>query len=149
MKKAQGASRDPLTTSKIMAAVRSKDTKAELVLRSALHRAGLRFRLHAADVMGRPDIVIRSRRLAVFMDGDFWHGNAWRLRGLGCLEDLFPNNTEFWSAKIRKNMQRDQEVTDRLRADGWTVIRIWESEVLDDPETAAERVLSALRRSTT
>lgn len=128
----------------MMAAVRSKNSKAELALRRALHRAGLRFRLHGADVEGRPDIVIRSRRLAVFVDGDMWHGNAWRLRGLGCLEDMFPTNTEFWATKIRRNMERDREVTGRLTAAGWTVVRIWESDVLADPDVAAGRVLTAL-----
>src|ERR1700747_3217921 len=94
--------RDPVITSRMMAAVRNKNTKAELALRRALHRRGLRYRLHPSDVFGRPDIVIRSRGLAVFVDGDMWHGNAWRVRGLSSLEDLFPNNTEFWTKKIRR-----------------------------------------------
>ena len=130
-----------------MAAVRGKDTKAELALRRALHRRGLRFRLHAGDVPGRPDIVIRSRRLAVFADGDMWHGNAWRLRGLDRLEDMFPNNTEFWTKKIRRNMERDREVTAQLAGEGWTVVRLWESDILADPDAAATKVLDALKRS--
>lgn len=130
-----------------MAAVKGKDTKAELELRRALHRRGLRYRLHPSDVPGRPDIVIRSRRLAVFADGDMWHGNAWRLRGLSRLEDMFPNNTEFWTKKIRRNMERDREVTARLRGEGWTVVRIWESEILADPGAAAQKVLDALEES--
>lgn len=131
----------------MMAAVKGKDTKAELELRRALHRRGLRYRLHPSDVPGRPDIVIRSRRLAVFADGDMWHGNAWRLRGLSRLEDMFPNNTEFWTKKIRRNMERDREVTARLRGEGWTVVRIWESEILADPGAAAQKVLDALEES--
>jgi DNA mismatch endonuclease (patch repair protein) len=139
--------RDPAITSRMMAAVRGKDTKAEMALRRALHRRGLRFRLHAKDVPGRPDIVIRSRRLAVFADGDMWHGNAWRLRGLDRLEDMFPNNTEFWTKKIRRNMERDREVTAQLAERGWTVVRLWESDILADPEAAATKVLDALRKS--
>lgn len=131
----------------MMAAVRGKDTKAELALRRALHRRGLRYRLHASDVPGRPDIVIRSRRLAVFADGDMWHGNAWRLRGLSRLEDMFPTNTEFWTKKIRRNMERDREVTARLTGEGWIVVRIWESEILADPDAAAQEVLDALVKS--
>ena len=131
----------------MMAAVRGKDTKAELALRRALHRRGLRYRLHPSDVPGRPDIVIRSRRLAVFADGDMWHGNAWRLRGLSRLEDMFPTNTEFWTKKIRRNMERDREVTARLTKEGWTVVRIWESEILADPDAAARKVLDALAKS--
>lgn len=130
-----------------MAAVRDKDTKAEMVLRRALHRRGLRFRLHPPDVFGRPDIVIRSRRLAVFADGDMWHGNGWRLRGLSSLEDMFPNNTEFWTKKIRRNMERDREVTVRLTEEGWTVVRVWESDILADPDAAAKKVLDALGKS--
>jgi len=131
----------------MMAAVRVKDTKAEMALRRALHRRGLRFRLHASDVFGRPDIVIRSRRLAVFADGDMWHGNAWRLRGLNRLEDMFPNNTEFWTKKIRRNMERDREVTARLTEEGWTVVRVWESDILADPDAAAEKIVDALEKS--
>ena len=128
----------------MMSAVRSKDSKAELALRKALHGKGMRFRLHASDVPGKPDIVIRSKRLAVFADGDMWHGNAWRLRGLRRVEDMFPNNTEFWVEKIRRNMERDCEVTHQLEEEGWTVVRIWESEILADPDAAAEKVFSAL-----
>ncbi len=131
----------------MMAAVRGKDTKAEMALRRALHRRGLRFRLHASDVTGRPDLVIRSRRLAVFADGDMWHGNAWRLRGLDRLEDMFPNNTEFWTKKIRRNIERDREVTARLAEEGWTVVRLWESDILADPDAAASKVLDALKQS--
>ncbi len=120
-----------------MAAVHSKDGKAELALRRALHRRGLRFRLHARDIEGRPDIVLRSKRLAVF--GDMWHGNAWKLRGLERLEDMFPTNTEFWTAKITRNVERDRQVTNRLAEQGWTVVRIWESDILADPDAAAQR----------
>lgn len=135
--------RDPAVTSRMMSRVRNKDSRAELVLRSELHRRGLRFRLHARDVLGRPDVVNRSRRLAIFVDGDFWHGNAWRLRGLARLEDQFPTRTEWWVRKISRTMDRDRAVTAALQADGWTVVRIWESDVLADPSTAATRVLEA------
>lgn len=141
---ARNTRRNPEVTSRMMAAVRNKDTKAELILRRALHRRGVRYRLHPAGVFGRPDIAIRSRRLAVFADGDMWHGNAWRLRGLSQLEDMFPNNTEFWVKKIRRNMERDKEVTARLTEEGWTVVRLWESEIMRDPDAAAEKVVEAL-----
>ncbi|SRR6266540_240942 len=139
------ARRDPAVTSRMMAAVRNKDSKAELALRRELHARGVRFRLHARDVPGRPDLVIRKYRLAVFVDGDFWHGNAWRLRGLTRFEDQFPTNRDFWVKKIRRNMERDQEVTAALVAEGWTVVRLWESEVLAGPSAAADRVERAMR----
>lgn len=132
----------------MMAAVRNKDSKAELALRRALHARGVRYRLHAKDVPGRPDIVFRSRRIAVFVDGDYWHGNAWRLRGLPSLEEMFPTNRDFWVAKIERNMARDREVNQELAARGWTVVRIWESDVLANPDEAAGRVVEAMIEST-
>jgi DNA mismatch endonuclease, patch repair protein len=131
-----------------MAAVRSKHSKAELALRRELHARGLRYRLHAQDVTGHPDIVIRSKRLAVFVDGDMWHGNEHRRRGLSSLADLFPTRTEWWVEKIERNMRRDEEVNERLASAGWTVIRIWESEVLKDPRKAADCVMDGLRQIT-
>jgi DNA mismatch endonuclease, patch repair protein len=133
----------------MMARVRGKDSRAELALRRALHRLGFRYRLHARDVPGRPDLVVRRRRLAVFVDGDLWHGNPdeVRRRGRDCLAELFPTRSEWWVAKIQRNVQRDREVTTALRADGWTVVRLWESDILADPELAAARVLAAAGRS--
>src|SRR6266849_1377373 len=117
---------DKSATARIMASVRGKDSGAEIALRRALHRFGVRYRLHAADVTGRPDLVIRKYRLAVFVDGDFWHGNSWRLRGYESLQDQFASNRAFWVNKIGKNIERDKSVNARLRGGGWTVIRLWE-----------------------
>ncbi len=142
-KAGRGTPRDPAVTSRIMARVRSKDSKAELALRRALHARGFRYRLHGKNVLGRPDIVNRSRRLAIFVDGDMWHGNEHHRRGLASLAELFPSRTEWWVAKIEANMRRDREVTTTLREQGWTVIRLWESDVLADPTAAAQRVLDA------
>ncbi len=128
-----------------MAAVKPKDSRAELTLRRELHARGLRYRLHAKDVLGCPDIVVRKRGLAVFVDGDFWHGNAHNRRGLPNLEDLFPSNTEFWVAKILRTVERDRQVTEELRAAGWRVIRLWEEDVLSAPTKAADTVEYALR----
>ena len=132
----------------MMARVRHKDSKAELALRRALHAAGVRYRLHAPDVLGRPDLVIRSRRLAVFVDGDLWHGNPEevRRRGRSSLAELFPTRTEWWVAKINRTMERDRQVTETLRAEGWTVVRLWEHDVLRDPAGCADVVLRAMGR---
>lgn len=140
--------RDPAVTSRMMARVRHKDSRAELALRRALHAAGLRYRLHAPDVPGRPDLVIRSRRLAVFVDGDLWHGNPdeVRRRGRSSLAELFPTRTGWWVAKIERTVARDREVTATLCARGWTVVRLWEHDVLRDPGRCAERVLAAAGR---
>jgi DNA mismatch endonuclease, patch repair protein len=137
--------RDPKVTSRMMAAVKAKDSAAELALRRELHQRGRRFQLHARDLAGRPDIVFRRGRVAVFVDGDFWHGNAWRLRGLPNLQAQFPNRTEWWTTKIRRNMERDAEVSAALEGEGWRVVRAWESEVLADASAVADRVDDALR----
>lgn len=141
------APRDPQVTSRIMRSVRSKDTKPELALRRAVHARGGRFRLHAADVPGHPDMVVRSRKVAVFIDGDLWHGNPdeWRRRGRAGLADLFPNRTAWWVEKIERNMQRDREVDRQLGERGWRVLRIWASDVMADPDAAARVVMTALR----
>ena len=143
-----GASRrDPAVTSKIMAAVRSRDTGPEIALRRALHARGVRYRLHAADVPGRPDIVVRTRKVAVFVDGDLWHGNPdeWRRRGKQDLASMFPTRTAWWVAKIQRNIDRDRAVDEQLKSRGWRVLRLWASAVLADPEAAADVVAAAFR----
>jgi len=136
--------RDPETTSRIMASVRSRDTAPELALRRALHKRGIRYRVGTTDVLGHPDLTIKKYRLAVFIDGDMWHGHEHVRRGLPDMESLFPSRTEFWCEKIRRNMARDREVNEGLRTAGWTVVRIWASDVEANPEAAAESVMRAL-----
>lgn len=140
--------RDPAITSRMMAQVRGRDSRAELALRRALHAKGMRYRLHAKDVLGRPDIAVRSRKIAIFVDGDLWHGNPEeaRRRGRSSLAELFPSRTEWWVSKIERNRARDQHVTTRLKADGWTVIRVWEHDILADPEVAAQSVIEHLTK---
>jgi DNA mismatch endonuclease (patch repair protein) len=151
--KSQGAAnsasraRDAEVTSRIMSAVRSKNTKPELLLRRAIHAQGGRFRIHAKDVIGCPDIVVRTRKIAVFVDGDLWHGNPaeWQRRGHDSLASMFPNRTEWWVRKIENNIRRDREVDRELRGHGWRVVRLWASDVVVDPDKAARIVLQALR----
>lgn len=137
--------RDPATTSRMMARVKNKDSKAELAVRRRLHAMGLRYRLHY-KITGRPDIVFPSKRVAVFVDGDFWHGNAWKLRGLSSLAELFPTRTEWWIDKITRTMERDEEVTRLLTDQGWAVLRVWESDVLADPDGVAARIARVVRQ---
>jgi DNA mismatch endonuclease (patch repair protein) len=139
--------RDPEVTSRIMAAVRSRDTKPEIALRSALWRRGLRFRIHGR-LPGRPDIVFPSARVVVFVDGDFWHGNAWRVRGLPSFESQFEklNNGASWRAKIEANMARDLRVTDELTADGWHVVRVFESRLQAELPAVVDELEGLIRR---
>ncbi len=139
-------SRDPETTRRIMSAVRNRDTKPELTLRRALHAAGLRYRLRSA-LPGKPDIVLVRTKVADFVDGDYWHGNAWRTRGFANFEAYYgrSDNAPFWLAKIRRNIARDKEVTAALTEAGWTVLRCWESDIERDLLVVTERVAAAVR----
>jgi len=114
----------------------------ELALRKALWRKGLRYRLHETRLLGKPDIVFPTSRVAVFIDGDFWHGNQWKLRGFPTLEAQFErvSNRDYWIAKVTRNMKRDAEVTRCLEDEGWRVIRIWESDLKRDLEACTARV---------
>lgn len=118
-----------------------KGTRAELLLRRALREKGLRYRLHAKDLPGKPDIVFRRQRLAIFVDGDFWHGRNWEERRKK-LEN--GNNSEYWVAKIGYNIERDKKNTALLEGMGWVVIRIWETDLLDGREIAVCRIVEAL-----
>jgi DNA mismatch endonuclease (patch repair protein) len=94
---------------------------------------------------GRPDVVFPGARVAVFVDGDFWHGRDWEARR----EKLSRgNNPGYWVAKIRRNIERDQEKTRHLQEQGWTVLRLWESEVQADLDGAVRRVRGALGKGT-
>ena len=121
-----------------MSANRSVDTKPELALRSALHQRGLRFRKHVRpleDFSCRADIVFPRARVAVFIDGCFWHGCA-------CKTVQPKSHSEFWSAKIAHNQARDLRNDAALRAAGWAVLRVWEHE---DIAAASERIATAVR----
>lgn len=116
---------------------RSSDTAHEKLLRSALWRRGLRFRKNLATLPGKPDIVFTAARVAVFCDGDFWHGRNWRKLSRQLRRRA---NAAYWRHKIRTNMLRDLGITQLLTDQGWYVIRIWEGDVNADPERAALRV---------
>lgn len=139
-------SRDRDTTRRIMSAVRNRDTQPELTLRRALHGRGLRYRLRSA-LPGRPDIVFGPAKVAVFVDGDYWHGNAWRTRDFASFDAYYGrgDNGPFWLTKIRRNIARDQEVTAALNGDGWTVLRCWESDIERDLSAVTDRVAAAVR----
>ncbi|HRU04890.1 MAG TPA: very short patch repair endonuclease [Candidatus Brocadiia bacterium] len=137
--------------SEVMRRVRGADTAPEIVFRKALHALGLRFRKCAAELPGKPDLALASRRLAIFIDGDLWHGAQWRRRGLACLEEQFPATAsrEYWLGKIRRNGLRDCQATAELLAQGWTVLRFWESDVRRDVEACARLAARACPAETT
>lgn len=127
--------RNPKITSKIMSSIKSKDTKPELRLRKALWKNGFRYRVNYKKLPGKPDIVFTKKKVAIFVDGDFWHGNNWRLRGLSSLDEELSTYSDFWKTKITTNIARDQRVNEELKSQGWIVLRYWESDIksnLDD-----------------
>jgi DNA mismatch endonuclease (patch repair protein) len=128
-------------TAAARASSKKTDTRCELALRRSLWAAGCRYRRNAADLPGRPDIVFRSARVAVFCDGDFWHGKDWKSR---CRKLARGTNAEYWLAKIQRNIDRDRENTRRLKEMGWTVLRFWESHIRADPSGVIRAVLAAL-----
>jgi DNA mismatch endonuclease (patch repair protein) len=123
-----------------MKAVRSFDTTPELLLRKALHRRGCRYRLHVRSLPGTPDIVFAKYRVAIFVDGDFWHGRKWILRGLPSLESQFHFNARYCFNKIRSNIARDARADALLRQLGWEPIRVYESDILRSAQTVADRI---------
>jgi DNA mismatch endonuclease (patch repair protein) len=107
-----------------MAAIRSKDTKPELIVRHGLWKRGFRYRLNHKRLPGHPDLVLRKYRTCIFVNGCFWHGHE------GCATFRMPkSNTPFWEAKIARNRQRDRENYDLLYRNGWNVIVIWECQL--------------------
>lgn len=131
--------RDPAVTSRIMSRIRSKDTKPELALGKALSELGLYFR-RQVDAPGKPDFGIKKYKVAVFVDGDFWHGNTWRRKGLSSLGEELAGYAPFWRDKILANVARDKRVDRELRKAGWKVFRFWALDVMQDPEKYAKKV---------
>ena len=116
---------------------KSKDTKPEIHLRSALHRLGKRFRIHYNKVSGSPDIVFVSKKLAIFVDGCFWHGCP------KCYKEP-KTNTGYWRQKVQKNRDRAKIVNKDLKLHGWEVERVWEHEVTKNQEKVVTRILTRL-----
>lgn len=121
-----------------MLANRGRDTGPELVVRKLLHAAGARYRVDFPPLGGRrrADIVFTKKRIAVFIDGCFWHGCPVHAT-------LPTRNSEYWVPKLQRNVERDREMDELLRESGWMVLRFWEHEV---PDEVASTILSVLRR---
>ena len=112
--------------------MRNKDTDIELMLGAALKTAGIYF--EKGNVLpGKPDIVIPDYKLAIFCDGDFWHGKNYKRES--------PNYNEFWRQKIKTNMERDKKVNNQLRSEGWKVLRFWETDIYDSPSYCVNKIL--------
>ena len=125
--------------SEVMSHIRGRDTKPELVVRSLLHRAGLRFSLRRKDLPGRPDLVLSKYQTVIFVHGCFWH------RHKGCKVATVPKTRKaFWLAKFTGNVARDKRNIRSLERQDWKVIVVWSCDVLRDPKAVLERLLKDL-----
>ncbi|SFN19933.1 very short patch repair endonuclease [Dokdonella immobilis] len=128
------------TRSRMMSGIRGKNTRPEMTVRSFLHRNGLRFRLHARGLPGKPDVVLPRWNVVVFVHGCFWHGH------MGCRYFKLPKTREeFWKTKIEANSQRGALAIDQLREAGWRAATIWECALRTDPARALEELIQFIR----
>lgn len=124
----------PEARSHIMASIKSRDTKPEMRVRSALHAAGFRFRLHRPDLPGKPDLVLPRFRTAVFVNGCFWHGHT-------CGKAALPtSNSDYWAKKIGRNQERDRRNCEALADLGWNVVVIWECDLRSQTQALIEEL---------
>ena len=125
---------------KNMQAIKNKDTKIEIQLRKEVWSRGIRYRKNVKDVFGKPDIVFKSKKIAVFCDSEFWHGYNWKEK-----QDEIKSHRDFWIPKIEKNIKRDKEVNAALEAEGWMVLRFWGNEIKKNVEACADLIVAALK----
>ena len=125
--------------SKRMGNIRLKRGKAETMIAKRLWHSGYRYRLNYRKLPGSPDIAITRHKVAVFVDGEFWHGQNWEER-----KPKLKSNREYWIEKIEENIARDKRNNDSLDEQGWTVIRFWEKEVLKDPDECVQKIIALI-----
>ncbi len=123
-----------VSRSKIMSSIRSNDTKIEIILRKALWHRGIRYRKNFKVCSCHPDIVLTKYKIAIFCDGEFWHGRLFETRDVH-------TNAKFWHEKIKRNVERDLENTIELRDNGWIVLRFWETDIKKHLEDCVAEVL--------
>ena len=127
---------------KNMQAVKSKDSKIEVMLRHELWKRGLKYRKNVKTVFGHPDIAFIGKKIAVFCDSEFWHGYDWDKR-----KSDIKSNQEFWISKIERNMARDIEVNEYLISQGWIVLRFWGKQIKKDAADCADIIEKEVNRN--
>lgn len=123
---------------KNMIAVKSKGTKPEILLAKCMWSEGLRYRKNDKTVFGCPDFVHKGKKIAIFCDGEMWHGKDWEQQ-----KKEFKSHRDFWIPKIEKNIQRDRQVNQQLLSDGWTVLRFWETDIIKHMVVCVEQIKRA------
>jgi DNA mismatch endonuclease (patch repair protein) len=124
---------------KNMQAIKSKDTKIEVILAKALWNKGYRYTKNNNMIFGRPDIVFSKYKIAIFCDSEYFHGKDWETA-----KNRIKSNQEFWHRKIEGNIKRDNEVNERLRQEGWTVFRFWGDEIKKNIELCVLKISEAI-----
>jgi DNA mismatch endonuclease (patch repair protein) len=131
-----------ITTKKrsdLMRKIKSKNTTPEIKLRKALWSQGVRYRIKNKSIPGKPDIVIKKYKLAVFVDGEFWHGYNWLEK-----KHRIKSNRDYWIKKIEGNIERDKRVNKELNENGWTVLRYWQNEIKKDLDKCVSEIIEAI-----
>lgn len=136
---------DKLTDSqrrKNMQAVKSSGSKIEVILAKELWRLGYRYRKNDRSVFGKPDIVFKRYQIAIFVDGEFWHGKDWKKR-----KHDHKSNQDFWIKKIERNMQRDKEVNLYLKKNGWKVLRFWGKDISKNLPNCTGKIINTISKA--
>lgn|SRR5574344_861945 len=128
-----------MTRSENMARIKSKNTSIEIRLRKALWTRGIRYPVNDKTVFGKPDIVFKSKRIAIFCDSEFWHGKNY-------FEDKYEikTNQEYWNAKIKRNIIRDEIVNKTLKEQGWSVLRFWGQDINKNLDMVVNQIINAI-----
>ncbi len=124
--------------SEIMSKIKSKDTKIEIEFRKAIWKAGFRYRKNPKGYFGKPDLVLKKYKTVIFVDSCFWHGCKKHCR-------LPSTRKNYWIPKIKRNKQRDKEVSEHYKKEGWQVLRVWEHQIKKDLEAAISRIVRFLK----
>ena len=124
-----------MSRSENMSRIRGQDTKIEIALRKELWGRGIRYRKNDKTVYGKPDIVFKGKKIAVFCDSEFWHGYEYLNVG-----KTFKTNPSFWEEKMKRNIERDKKVNQALKDEGWMVLRFWEKQILKDVKGCADLI---------
>lgn len=131
----------PEQRKKNMQHIRSKNTEIECILRKALWKKGYRYRKHYTKIPGKPDIVLTKYKIAIFCDGEFFHGKDWKVQRKRIEKS---NNSDYWIMKIERNINRDEDVNRRLKAMGWVVLRFWGNDIKKNTESCIKTIEEAV-----
>lgn len=122
--------------SELMKKIKSKNTASEIIFTKELWKRGVRYRRNYKELPGKPDVAITKYKIAVFIDGEFWHGYKWEEK-----KNKIAANREYWIEKIEKNIKRDLKNNETLRELGWSVIRFWEKEIKSNVENCVNQII--------